>query len=197
MNPQPPLSPASRAAIVLIALLQGLMLYAVQEAADHGPFQAFATRLCWYTWVLSVPTAVALTLVDLRDRRLLLHAALASALVLAMAGWIGWNLGGTPDDLRQAPLLLPFSVCVAVAVFVALPWWQFRLQHGHWRATYAALFERAWQNGLTLALALGFTGLTWMLLWLWAALFDLVDIHFFRDLFREKEIGRASCRERV
>lgn len=186
MNPQPPLPPASRAAIVLIALLQGLMLYAVQEAAYHGPFQAFATRLCWYTWVLSVPTAVALTLVDLRDRRLWLHAALASALVLAMAGWIGWNLGGTRDDLRQAPLLMPFSVCVAVAVFVALPWWQFRLQHGHWRATYAALFERAWQNGLTLALALGFTGLTWMLLWLWAALFDLVDIHFFRDLFREK-----------
>ena len=25
----------------------------------------------------------------------------------------------------------------------------------------------------------------WMLLGLWRALFDLVDIHFFRDLFRE------------
>lgn len=186
MHQSPPLPLATRSMIVLIALLQGLLLYAIQDASDSWPFQAFGSRLRWYTWVLSIPTAVALTVVDLRDRRLWLHAALASALVLALASWIGWNLGGGTDGLRQGPLLMPFSLCMAIAVFVALPWWQFRLQHGSWKATYAALFERAWQNGLTLALAVAFTGLTWLLLWLWAALFDLVDIHFFRDLFREE-----------
>lgn len=185
MTTHPVLPTASRSTIVLIALLQGLMLYAVQEAADSWPFHDLCNRVRWYTWVLTVPTAVALTLVDLRDRRLWLHAALASLLVLGLASWIGWNLGGGAKDLEQSPLLMPFSISMAIAVFVSLPWWQFRLQHGHWRAPYAALFERAWQNGLTLALALAFTGLTWLLLWLWAALFALVDIHFFRDLFRE------------
>ncbi len=185
MNYHPPLPLASRSAIVLIALLQGLMLYAVQEAAGHWPFHEFGNRLCWYAWVLTVPTAIALTLVELRDRRLWLHAGLATALVLGLAGWIGWNLGGPASDLRQGPLLVPFSFCLAIAVFVALPWWQFRLRHGHWRAPYEALFEHAWQNGLTLALAAAFTGLTWMLLWLWAALFNLVEIEFFSDLFRE------------
>lgn len=185
MNNSPSLPFPSRSAIVLIALLQGLMLYAVQEASAHWPFNDFGNRLCWYSWVLTVPTAVALTLVELRDRRLWLHAVLASLVVLGLARWIGWNLGGEAANLQQAPLLMPFSLGMAIAVFVSLPWWQFRLQHGDWRASYDALFERAWQNGLTLALAIAFTALTWLLLWLWAALFQLVDIHFFRDLFRE------------
>lgn len=181
----PALPLSSRSTIVLIALLQGLALYAVQQTGEGWPFQDIASRYRWYTWVLTVPTAVALTLVDLRDRRLWLHAGIGSAVVLALASWIGWNLGGDATGLNDGPLHWPFSISMAIAVFVTLPWWQFRLQHAHWRATYDALFERAWQNGLTLALALAFTGLTWMLLWLWAELFQLVDIDFFRDLFRE------------
>jgi hypothetical protein len=185
MNHHPPLPLASRSTIVLIALLQGLMLYTAQEAADSWPFNHICGRYCWYSWVLTIPTAVALTLVELRDRRLWMHAAVGSAVVLALATWIGWNLGGGATGLNDAVLLWPFSISMAIAVFVTLPWWQFRLQHGHWRASYDALFERAWQNGLTLALAVAFTGLTWLLLWLWAALFQLVDVRFFRDLFRE------------
>jgi len=185
MTASPALPTTSRSAIVLIALLQGLMLYAAQETADSWPFHALGNRVCWYAWVLSVPTAVALTLVQLRDRRLWLHAGLASLLVLALASGIGWTLGGGATGLEQSGVLWPFSISMAIAVFVSLPWWQFRLQHGHWRAPYSALFEHAWQNGLTLALAVAFTGLTWLLLWLWAALFQLVAIRFFRDLFGE------------
>ncbi len=181
----PALPLSSRSTIVLIALLQGLALYAVQQAGEGWPFQDIASRYRWYTWVLTIPTAVALTLVDLRDRRLWLHAAIGSAVVLALASWIGWNLGGDATGLVDGPLHWPFSMSMGIAVFVILPWWQFRLQHGHWRATYDGLFERAWQNGLTLALALAFTGLTWMLLWLWAELFQLVGIEFFDDLFHE------------
>lgn len=187
IDTSPPALPlSSRSTIVLIALLQGLALYAVQQAGESWPFQDIASRYRWYTWVLTIPTAVALTLVDLHDRRLWLHAAIGSAVVLALASWIGWNLGGGATGLVDGPLHWPFSISMAIAVFVTLPWWQFRLQHGHWRASYDALFERAWQNGLSLALALAFTGLTWMLLWLWAELFQLVDIDFFRDLFREE-----------
>ncbi|MEG2805898.1 DUF4153 domain-containing protein [Stenotrophomonas sp.] len=185
MNASPALSTTTRSAIVLIALLQGLMLYIVQEADHAWPFNEMGNRLRWYAWVLSVPTAVALTLVELRDRRLWLHAALASLLVLGLASWIGWNVGTADQHLSNDGLLVPFTISMAIAVFVSLPWWQYRLQMGHWHAPYAALFERAWQNGLTLALAMAFTGLTWLLLWLWAQLFVLVEIRFFRELFRE------------
>lgn len=178
------LPPTTRSAIVLIALLQGLLLYIAQELSDSWPFRDIGWRYSWYAWVLSVPTAIALTVVDLRDRRLWLHAAAASLLVVGLASWIGWNLQGEVG-LRSEPLRLPFSLAMGVATFISLPWWQHRLQHGHWRASYDALFERAWQNGLTLALALLFTGLTWLLLWLWGALFALLKIDFFRELFRE------------
>ena len=184
MPTSPPLSPMTRSAIVLIALLQGLMLYVAQQMADNWPLQDIGWRYRWYAWVLTVPTAVALTVVDLRDRRLWLHALAASLVVIALASWIGWNLQGA-TGLRSESLRLPFSLAMAVATFISLPWWQHRLQQGHWRASYDALFERAWQNGLTLALAVLFTGLTWLLLWLWAALFGLLKIDFFTELFRQ------------
>ena len=178
------LARSTRGAIVLIALLQGLALYLVQELGDSWPFQDIGSRYRWHAWVLTVPTALALTLVDLRDRRMWLHAALASVVVLGLASWIGWNLQGE-TGLDSEPLRMPFSLAMAIATFISLPWWQHRLQQGHWRASYDALFQRAWQNGLTLALAAAFTLLTWMLLWLWGALFDLLKIAFFRELFRE------------
>lgn len=184
MQPSSPLSLPARSAIVLIALLQGLMLYAAQELSDAWPFRDVGWRYCWYAWVLAVPSAVTLSLLELRQRRLWLQALAGSAVVLALAAWIGWNLNGE-TALESAPLQFPLTLGMAVAVFVVLPWWQFQLQHGHWRATYPELFERAWQNGLTLALAALFTGLTWLLLWLWAALFQLLDVTFFRDLFRQ------------
>lgn len=174
----------ARSAIVLIALLQGLMLYAAQVWADSALFDDPRWCYGWYAWVLTVPSAVALSLTDLRQRRLWLDAGLASLLVLAMAGWIGWNLTGE-TGLFTSPLVTPLGLGLAVAVFVALPWWQFRLHHGHWRASYPALFQHAWQNGLTLALAALFTGLTWLLLHLWAALFDLLDVRWFSELFRQ------------
>lgn len=178
------LPPSTRSAIVLIAVLQGLLLYVAQQLDGSWPLQDVGSRYRWYAWVLTVPSAIALTVVDLRDRRLWLHAALASVIVLGLASWIGWNLEGE-TGLRSEPVRMPFSLAMAIATFISLPWWQHRLQHGHWRASYETLFERAWQNGLTLALALLFTGLTWLLLWLWAALFGLLKISFFSDLFRQ------------
>lgn len=184
MQSSSPLTLPARSAIVLLALLQGLMLYAAQELSDAWPFRDIGWRYCWYAWVLAVPSAVALSLVELGQRRLWLQAVLGSAVVLALAAWIGWNLNGE-TALESGTLQFPLTLGMAVAVFVALPWWQFQLQHGHWRASYPELFEHAWQNGLTLALAALFTGLTWLLLWLWAALFQLLDVNVFRDLFRQ------------
>jgi len=183
--PAPTLSLPVRSTIVLIALLQGLALYAAQRLSDTPPFTNGLFSYGFHAWLLVIPSAVALTLVDLRDRRMWAHLAGASLLVLALAVWIGWNLQGA-EGLSPAPLRAPFAVGLAIAAFIALPWWQFRLAQGHWRADYSALFERAWQNGLTLALAAAFTGLAWLLLWLCSALFKLVQVGFFAQLFRQE-----------
>jgi len=73
---------------------QGLMLYAAQELSDAWPFRDIGWRYCWYAWVLAIPSAVALSLVELGQRRLWLQAVLGSAVVLALAAW--WlQRGGT------------------------------------------------------------------------------------------------------
>lgn len=133
MQSSSPLTLPARGAIVLIALLQGLMLYAAQELSDAWPFRDIGWRYCWYAWVLAIPSAVALSLVELGQRRLWLQAVLGSAVVLALAAWIGWNLTGE-TALESSALQFPLTLGIAVAVFVALPWWQFQLQHGHWRS---------------------------------------------------------------
>ena len=186
MHSETELPHRSRMFIVLVAVLQGGLMYLAQKGHELGwwPFAALGGRVCWYTLVLTVPTMMALSVVSLRDARFWQHAGVLAALFLALAAWAGWNASGAPG-LHAAAVLAPFGVTVALAAFVLLPWLQCRLAHGRWRAPYPELFEHAWQNALTLALAALFTGICWMVLQLWAGLFALVEIHFFRDLFRE------------
>lgn len=187
MHPQEaPLPRSTRAFIVLVALLQGIALYAAERASERAawPFAALGGRVCWYTLVLTVPSMLLLSIHTLRDRRLWQHVALATAVFAGLAAWAAWSATGAPG-LRSDQVLGPFGLTVAIGLLVALPWLQHRQAHGHWRAPYRDLYTHAWQNALTLALALLFVGICWMVLTLWAALFALVEIRFFRALFRE------------
>lgn len=189
LHPAPddlPLPRQTRAFIVLVALLQGGLLYLAEWGADHGvaPFAALGGRVCWYTLVLTVPSMLLLSVQTLHDRRLWQQLAVVAAVFAALAGWAAWSATGAPG-LESNKVLTPFGLSVAAALLIALPWLQFRQHHGSWRASYHALFEHAWQNTLTLALALVFIGVCWGVLTLWAELFALVKIDLFRTLFRE------------
>ncbi|WP_449283946.1 DUF4153 domain-containing protein [Luteimonas yanweni] len=186
MSVDAPLPRNERAFIVLLAVLQGGLMYLAQTGHDAGwwPFAELGGRVCWYTLVLAVPTMMALSVVRLRDARFWQHAVAVAVVVAGLAAWASWNATGGPG-ISAGSVLGPFGASVAIGLFVALPWLQCRLAHGHWRAPYPCLFEHAWQNALTLALAALFTGICWLVLWLWGALFALVKIDFFRELFRE------------
>lgn len=175
-----------RAFIVLLAVLQGGLLYLAQKGYESGwwPFSELAGRTCWYTLVLTVPTMMSLSLVRLRDARFWQHATGAALAFIALAAWAAWNATGDPG-IRASSVLGAFGASIALGLFVALPWLQCRLASGRWNAAYPCLFEHAWQNTLTLALAGLFTGVCWLVLHLWGALFALVEIDFFRRLFRE------------
>ncbi|MBB4125728.1 hypothetical protein GGR77_000999 [Xanthomonas translucens] len=186
METAPDLPRQTRAFIVLVALLQGALLYLAQRGAETGmwPFAALGGRICWYTLVLTVPTLTLLSVRQLTDLRLWQHVIALALLVAGLSAWAAWSATGAPG-LRSDQVLTPFGAAITLALFVLLPWLQCRLQHGTWRATYRDLFEHAWQNALTLALALLFVGICWLVLMLWGALFALVKLTFFRDLFRE------------
>ncbi|KAB7771994.1 DUF4153 domain-containing protein [Xanthomonas maliensis] len=180
-----PIPRQTRAFIVLVALLQGGLLYlaAWGESQHLGPFRSLGGQICWYTLVLSVPSAALLCVQQLGDRRLWQHLAIVAAVFAALAAWAAWSATGAPG-LQSRKILTPFGLSVSAGLFVALPWLQSRQQSGRWRADYRALFEHAWQNALTLALALLFVLVCWTVLQLWAALFALIKIEIFRTLFR-------------
>lgn len=176
---------AERQFIVLVSLLQGFALYLVQIGEEHGwwPFSLLGGRVCWYTLVLAVPAAMTLSVLQLGDRRFWQQAIGLTVLLALPASWAAWSATGAPA-LNASEVLGPYGVSTALAVFLALPYLQCRLSHGRWCAPYGELFEHVWQNGLTLALAALFTGIGWLVLHLWASLFALIEITFFRELFR-------------
>lgn len=186
MRSVPALPPATRAFIVLMAALQGGLLYLVQSGHDAGwwPFAMPGGGVSWTVVVMAVPSMLMLSVVRLRDRLFWQHAAGLTALMAPLSVWLGWKASGAPG-LDGAAVVRPFAVSVAIGLFVALPWLQCRLAHRRWRAPYPDLFEHAWQNALTLALAGLFTALCWLILELWGGLFAMVRIQFFRQLFRE------------
>jgi hypothetical protein len=179
-----PLPRQTRAFIVLVAMVQALLLYAAWSAQEHlwGWLSLRGTQVYWYTLILAVPTMMTLSVRRLDDRRFWQHAAAVAIIYALLASWAAWSVTGAPG-INAESVLLPFGITLGGALFVALPFLQCRQGQGHWRAPYADLFDHAWQNGLTLAVALLFTGLCWVVLRLWAELFALVHIRFFRDLF--------------
>lgn len=186
MTESPDLPARTRPFVVLVALLQGLLLYLAETGREHGwwPFDGLGGLVCWYTLVLSVPTMMTLSVLELRDRLFWQHALAATAVFAALAAWAGWSATGAPG-LSSSRVLAPFGMTMAAALFVALPYLQCRLEHRRWRAPYPDLFEHAWQNALTLLLTLLFVGICWGVLTLWAQLFALIKITFFKTLFRE------------
>lgn len=172
------LSPRTRGFIVLVALLQGLLLYlAGLDAGDN-----FELKVPWYALALSLPTAMLLTVQRLDDARYWTNLALLAAIYLSLSLWAGWSASGAPH-LNSAAVLAPFAISLGVGLFVALPYLQCRLVHGRWCAPYRELFEHGWQNALTLILTAAFVGICWAVLGLCAVLFKLIGIGFFADLF--------------
>lgn len=186
MQPQNP-DRSLRGFIVLVALSQGAALYAARVGSERQwwPLSELGGQVCWYTLVLSVPTVMTLTVQKLRDARFWQHSVLIALVYAALAAWASWNATGA-SGLDSQAVLAPFGFTAAIALFVLMPYLQCRLTHGRWTAPYAELFEHGWQNGLTLLLLIPFVGLCWAVLWLWGALFKLVEIRFFAELFGER-----------
>jgi hypothetical protein len=105
--------------------------------------------------------------------------------------YFGWHHGSAvllplkDDPFGNEGGLFALGIEACVLWLMLLPFIQTRLIAGRWNAHYPTLFSSAWHNTLVLAEGALFTGLFWLLLALWAALFHMLGIDFFRDLFRE------------
>lgn len=175
--------------ILIVAVLQGWSLYGLHHAIveRHWPATQPGWLLAFYGLALFVPVTLQLLAGFMRRRDMWLIVALLGVAYC----YFGWHHGAAvllprqDDRLGNEGGLFALGIEACVLWLMVLPFLQARLQAGRWNAHYPTLFSCAWHNTLVLAEAALFTGLFWLLLGLWAALFHMLGIDFFRELFRE------------
>lgn len=170
-------------ALVIIAEVQALLLYVAQRAAelDVTLFESRAFLTVWYSVVVIPAAMVSLQLRGARDR----FAWISGAGVAVLVALLAWHTGsacGTDEAIHCEPVIVPYVFSLAIGNFLLLPFIQGFREHG-WRIPYSSLFHDAWDNALTVAATAFFVGAAWLILVLWAALFQMVGIAFFRELF--------------
>ncbi len=171
--------------IVLVALIGALLLYVGDYGHDQGwwPMSELGGRIYWYTLGLAIPLTLILCVQELRDRRFWVHAVVVAIVYAVTSSWAVWSATG--ELVQSDEVLGPFGAGSAVALFIGIAFLQGRQQTGLWRVPYSVLHDYAWQNALTLGVAGVFVGLSWAVVWLWGALFKMVGVRFFEDMFQE------------
>ncbi len=171
--------------ILVIAVVQGWLLYGLHYSLEHKTWPATETSwlFAFYAIALFVPVALEIFAARLRQRLTWALAGAIAAFAGALSAYTGWVVDGPIPDRISFPLLFALYGALFVAWFIALPFAQAWGRRGTWRVSYPDLFEFSWQNALLLAEAGLFTGVFWLLLLLWGALFKVVNIGFFWELF--------------
>jgi hypothetical protein len=174
--------------VLIAAVVQGWSLYALHLAIQHQHWPATkpGALLALYALAVFVPLTLQLLAEHARQRTTWLLAV-----VLALAfGYFGWHHGTYVVDSHTERFVdsgrwFPLAFVLGVLWLMILPFVQARLAGAAWRTRYETLFALAWRNKLTLAEAVLFTALFWLLLMLWQLLFNMLGIRFFKELFDE------------
>lgn len=177
------LSRTTRWGMMLTGLLQGalcylLMAWLVPQNSDWLFYGMPAT--------IALSSMLLLTVTSFKQGTLWVWLALIFAVVLAMSGWLKWQVEAV-DKWRQAELLWLYGLRLVLMAMLILPWMQYQLHSQTGSARYPLFYMRLWHNVLTLFIVLVANGLFWLVLLLWSALFKLVGIRFFSTLFFETE----------
>jgi Domain of unknown function (DUF4153) len=174
--------------ILAAAVVQGWALFGLHHAIKTHTWPA--TNLAWLFALYAVVVLMPLTVQLLAEpmRRPACWAILG--LMTPAFFYFGWHHGGSVASYRdqqfaEAGECFPLAIVLGVLWLHLMPFVQARLKVGRWTAEYRQLFDHAWRNAITLAEAVAFTGLFWLLLYLWKSLFHMLQIDFFQDLFEE------------
>lgn len=154
----------------ILAATGAVAAWAVQQLVDHTtPVE----------WRISLAVAIgtgALALGFVLERVRLTWCLTFAGVAAVTAGLIHHWSGGAPGwfDWRYP--------CLYVALAIAVPLFQTAREEGRARFPYPAVHDAAWTNAVLWFAACAFTGIVFLLAWLLSALFDLIGLHFLRQL---------------
>lgn len=176
--------------LIILAVVQGYTLYALHLSIDNAFWPA--TDLRWlkalYTVAIALPAFFYLGMVRWRDK----YNLVALAILLPLLFLLGWHLGWmqqaeglTLHKRYSFRFTCAFAYSLGIALFILVFFFRTWRSAGKWRFDYPQLLAFSWQHALTAAFLGLFVGVFWLLLFLWAQLFEVLDIDFFEELFEE------------
>jgi hypothetical protein len=130
-----------------------------------------------------VATIAFLLTVELRRWTWAIGFSIGWAAVIALIGWFTAQYNRMPEIME-----FPFLSGI-LAVLIAAPLFQTARDEGTWQFPYPRLHRHAWTDAVIGAASLFFTGITFLLAWLIATLFDVIGIDAIKDLLREEWFG--------
>jgi Domain of unknown function (DUF4153) len=174
--------------ILAAAVAQGCALFGLHRAITTHTWPA--TNLAWLFALYAVVVLMPLTIQLLADQVRKPAAWAIPGVMMVSFFYFGWHHGSSVASFwdkrfAESGECFPLAIVLMVLWLLVLPFVQARLKAGRWTVEYRQLFDHGWRNAITLAEAGAFTGLFWLLLFLWQSLFHMLQIDFFRDLFEE------------
>src|SRR5258708_4465412 len=171
----------------MAGVAQGWVLYGLHHAVKehHWPATDQAWLIALYALAVFIPATLQLLAEHARRAALWWLVAILTAAYFYFGWHHGASVSSAAEPLSRSEGYFPLALLLTVLWLMALPFAQSRLTTGHWTIQYHSLFADAWRNKLMLAEAALFTGLFWLLLFLWQMLFHMLGIDYFRELFEE------------
>jgi len=163
-----------------IGLAQGFGLYLIKDLKDH-PHNALESGLWVTLWF--VPVLIIGSLGALRWLTLAVWATVAALIAFGFAYYDIARLGDAPRQIYGPQVIY---LIVPAVLFIGHHLVAAGDEARRWIAPYERYFDLGWRHGAQVLLAVLFTGVFWLMLWLGAALFDLINLHFLRDLLQKE-----------
>ncbi|HKY82073.1 MAG TPA: DUF4153 domain-containing protein [Sphingobium sp.] len=174
--------PARPWIMAAIGAVGGLIIHLLTDRSGgySDPFPVWKQAATTFT---AIAVVSFLLTVELRRWTWSILFAVGWGAVLALVGWFTAQYNEIHDIFE-----FPFWSGI-LAVLIAAPLFQTIRDEGAWRFPYARLHRHAWTDAVIGAASLAFTGVTFLLAWLIASLFDVIGIDAIKDLLQEEWFG--------
>jgi hypothetical protein len=161
-----------------IGALGGLVVHLLTDGYGYSdPMPVWKQAATSFT---AIAVVSFLLTVELRRWTWSIAFAVGWGAVIALVGWFTAQYNRVPEIFE-----FPFFSGI-LAVLMAAPLFQTVRDEGAWRFPYGRLHRHAWTDAVIGAASLAFTGVTFMLAWLIASLFDVIGIDAIKELLQKE-----------